>query len=73
MIETVDGDLYRGSMVYASVDGITLQLVSGSTVRINKDDIEAETLSPKSLMPEGLLNESSDGDWADLFEYLKSR
>lgn len=70
VIETVDGQFFQGSMVYESVDGITLQEVGGNTVRINRADIEARSVSRKSLMPEGLLNEASDQDWADLSAYL---
>lgn len=57
-------------MVYESVDGITLQEIGGNTVRINTNDIESRAVSEKSLMPEGLLNESTDQDWADLFAFL---
>ncbi len=73
VIETVDGQLYRGSVVYESVDGITLQDVNGNTIRLNDSDIESRNLSTKSLMPEGLLNEAADQDVADLFAFLKSR
>ena len=73
MIQTVDGKFYLGSQVYDSADGITLQLVDGTTVRINKQDIEDRTLSTKSLMPAGLLNGSTDQDWADLYEYLRGK
>ncbi|MFK7767807.1 MAG: hypothetical protein AB8B55_11340 [Mariniblastus sp.] len=72
LIETVDGNFYRGSVVYESVDGITLQEASGMTLRINQDDIESRTRSSLSLMPSGLLDEATDQDWADLFAYLKS-
>ena len=70
VIETVDGKLFRGSQVYDSADGITLQQIDGTTVRINKRDIEDRVLSAKSLMPAGLLKDSSDQDWADLYRYL---
>jgi putative heme-binding domain-containing protein len=70
VIETVAGQFFRGSMVYESVDGITLQEIGGNTVRINRSDIESRSVSKKSLMPEGLLKESTDQDWADLFAYL---
>ena len=72
-VESVDGKFYRGSVVYESVDGITLQESNGTTVRINREDIESRTKSAKSLMPEGLMDGSTDQDWADLYEYLKSR
>lgn len=70
VIQTVDGQFFQGGMVYESVDGITLQEIGGNTVRINRDDIESRSVSSKSLMPEGLLKESSDQDWSDLFAYL---
>ena len=72
-VESVDGKFYRGSVVYESVDGITLQESNGTTVRINREDIESRTKSVKSLMPEGLMDGSTDQDWADLYEFLKSR
>ena len=70
VIETVDGKLFRGSQIYESADGITLQQIDGTTTRINKQDIEDRVLSTKSLMPAGLLNDSSDQDWSDLYKYL---
>ena len=37
----------------------------------NRADIESRSVSKNSLMPEGLLNDASDQDWADLYAYLK--
>jgi putative heme-binding domain-containing protein len=71
MIETVDGQVIQGSVVYQSVEGVTLQESSGNTVRINRGDIESRSVSKNSLMPEGLLNDASGQDWADLYAYLK--
>lgn len=73
VVQTEDGQLYRGSVVYESVDGITLQDTDGRTIRLNQADIESRVLSKKSLMPAGLLDEASDQDLADLYEFLKSR
>ena len=70
VVETVDGQLYQGSIVYDSVDGVTLQQIDGSTVRINRSDIEARSISQKSLMPESLLNSATDQEWSDLFAFL---
>ncbi len=70
VIETVDGLLYRGTVIYESVDGVTLQDVNGTTLRINQSDIESKTLSAKSLMPEGLLDGLKPQEWADLYAYL---
>ena len=71
MIETVDGLVFQGSIIYQSVEGVTLQEPSGNTVRINREDIESRSVSKKSLMPDGLLSEATDQDWADLFAFLK--
>ena len=69
-IETVDGQFFQGAMVYESVDGITLQQTDGKTVRINRDQIELQTHSSTSLMPEGLLDQATDLELADLNAYL---
>ncbi|MDA7908865.1 hypothetical protein N9B68_00065 [bacterium] len=69
-IETVDGQYIQGAMVYESVDGITIQQTDGKTKRVNRDQIEIQTRSTKSLMPEGLLNQATDLDLADLYKFL---
>jgi len=69
-IETVDGQYIQGAMVYESVDGITLHQTDGKTRRINRDQIESQTRSSKSLMPEGLLDQATDLDLADLYKFL---
>ena len=72
LVETVDGMVYRGSMIYDSVDGITLLDTNGETVRINRDNIESKRLSRESVMPTGLLNQATGQQLADLYAYLKS-
>lgn len=69
-IETVDGQYIQGAVVYESVDGITLQQTDGKTRRINRDQIEFQTRSNKSLMPEGLLDQATPLDLADLYQFL---
>lgn len=71
-IETVDGMIVQGTVIYESVDGITLSDSSGNTVRINKSEIETRQKSRQSVMPSGLLDNASDQDWADLEAYLKT-
>ncbi|MFT5302297.1 MAG: putative heme-binding domain-containing protein [Mariniblastus sp.] len=70
-VATVDGKFYQGMMVYDSVDGVMLQGASGQMVRINAEDIETRAPAKKSLMPEGLLSDASDQDYADLLAYLQ--
>lgn len=71
IVETVDGMFYTGTVIYESVDGITLQDTSGMTVRINHADIEAKKKSDRSLMPAGLLDNLKPDQWADLYAYVR--
>ena len=71
-METIDGRVFKGTVIYESVDGITLLTGSGETVRINRQDIEQRRPSAKSLMPAGLLDTADDGQWSDLFAYLST-
>ena len=73
VIETVDGRIISGSIVYDSVAGVVLQTVDGETVTVSQDDLQRRRLSNRSLMPEGLLFDASDQDWADLVRYLETR
>ncbi len=72
IVETEDGLIITGTVIYESIDGITLLDSAGKTVRINKSDIEAKTLSQKSLMPDGLLNQVDEQGWADLYAFIKT-
>ena len=72
IIETVDGKLITGTVIYDSVDGVTLSDSSGNTIRVNQADIESRRRSMKSIMPNGLLDQSGDSAWADLDVYLRS-
>lgn len=72
IIVTNDGRTYRGTVIYEAADGLLLQTGPDATVRIAADRIAARRPSRLSLMPEGLLDRSSDQDIADLFQYLKS-
>jgi putative heme-binding domain-containing protein len=71
VVATEDGQLFRGSVVYESMAGIMLATSTGEVVRIDAVDIESRRKSTKSLMPEGLLNEASDQEVADLWAYLR--
>ena len=70
IIATEDGQLFQGSVVYESKAGIMLATNTGEVVRIDADNIESQRKSNKSLMPEGLLDEASDQEIADLWAHL---
>ena len=71
MVATEDGQFFRGSVVYESMAGIMLATSTGEIVRVDAADIEARRKSSLSLMPEGLLNEASDQEVADLWAMLR--
>lgn len=73
IVETTDGLIFKGTVIYESVDGITLMEGSGKTTRINSTEIENRVDSDKSLMPEGLLEAVDAEGYADLFAYLNSQ
>ena len=70
IVETKDGLVYHGTIIYESVDGITLQDAEGETIRINQAEIETRAESKKSLMPDGLLDQIESSQWADLYAYM---
>ena len=73
IVGTEDGQLFRGSVVYESMAGIMLATNTGEIVRVAADNIESRRKSNKSLMPEGLLQNASDQEVADLWKYLSER
>ena len=70
VVATEDGQLFRGSVVYESMAGIMLATSTGEIVRVDAEDVESRRKSNQSLMPEGLLNEATDQEVADLWAYL---
>ena len=71
-VATEDGQLFFGSVVYESKAGIMLATSSGEVVRIAAEEIADRRKSPRSLMPEGLLDHATDEEIADLWAYLQS-
>ncbi len=70
LIETKEGKVYTGMIVYEAADGLLLRNGVNQTFRIETRDIESRRSLATSLMPEGLLKDLSDGDLADLYAYL---
>lgn len=71
LIETADGNLLKGSIVYESTDGIMLANETGEVIRVPSTDVENRRVSDLSLMPSGLLDQASDSEVADLWAYLQ--
>ncbi len=71
LIATADGNIYEGIIIYEAVDGLLLQTGPAETIRIAGPAIEERRESDVSLMPAGLIDDLSDLEIADLYEYLK--
>ena len=69
-VVTVDGRVLSGLLVEDSPGRVVLKLQGGKTETIPRDDIEETMLSPLSLMPEGIENQLTAEEIADLFAYL---
>ena len=72
LVETADGQVHRGMIVYEAVDGLILQTGATSTIRLAGDQVVTRRDAPGSLMPDGLLDPLTDAEVADLHAYLKS-
>ncbi len=72
MVLTRSGQVFYGLVVYESPEGTLLQTGPETTVRFSADQVEQIVPSARSLMPEGLLDQATDQDLADLYAYLRS-
>jgi putative membrane-bound dehydrogenase-like protein len=65
-----DGRVLTGLIAAETASAITLKRQEGQTDVILRNDLEALTTSGKSLMPEGLENDLSPADLADVFAFV---
>jgi putative membrane-bound dehydrogenase-like protein len=72
LVETRNGRVIAGIVVFESADGLIVQTGASETVRIAAADIASRQPGKRSLMPAGLLNDLSPGDYADLYAYLRT-
>jgi putative membrane-bound dehydrogenase-like protein len=72
LIETREGQVYSGLVAFESADGVILQTGATTTARLGTPDIAARKPSSRSLMPDGLLQDLTAGDLADLYRYLQT-
>jgi len=71
VIATISGRVVSGLVRKETDSALTLRTIN-DTVVVPKSDIEEMVLSDKSLMPEGLLDQFSIDEIADLIKYLAS-
>lgn len=71
IVETTDGKLYQGLVIYEAVDSLLLQTGPAATIRVAGEAIVARRVSPLSLMPAGLLDRLVDAEIIDLYAFLR--
>lgn len=72
MIETKDGKIFSGMIVYENIDALVLRNSSNQSFRIETKEIEQRRTMSTSLMPNGLIQGLRPEDLADLYAYLRS-
>jgi len=69
---TASGRVFTGILVYESPEGTLIQTAPDQIDRIAGDEIVTMQKVSQSLMPNGLLNASTDQELADLYAFLRS-
>lgn len=72
LVETKDGRIFTGMVVYEAIDGVVIRNASNQTFRIEVADIETRKPLSSSLMPGGLLKALKPSDYADLYAYMRT-
>ena len=72
LIETKEGRIFTGMLVYEAIDGVVIRNAANQTFRIEMTQIETRKPLSNSLMPSGLLKGFRQQDYADLYAYLRS-
>lgn len=71
VVVTKDGRVFQGIVVADTAASITLRAAEGEQQTIPREDVEAVRSTGQSLMPEGLEEQLSVQDVADLIRYLR--
>jgi putative heme-binding domain-containing protein len=69
-VETQKGQIYAGIIVEETADALILKNANGERLTVPLKEIDKKSAMPVSIMPEGLLQQLSDQDLADLVAYL---
>ena len=72
-IVTADGKTISGVLKGETPDGLTLADAEGKLVPVKKKEIDERSISPVSVMPNGLAEGMTKQDFADLMAYLEGR
>ncbi|WP_417390571.1 PVC-type heme-binding CxxCH protein [Gimesia sp.] len=72
LVITVDGLVVSGFLFDQDQQIVVIRGADGQNVTIKRENIDEMIKQPKSLMPEGLLDQLSEQDLRDLFGFLRS-
>ncbi len=72
VLALADGRVLTGIVRDETADAVEIQDADARLVKVAKGDIEARKRSDVSLMPTGLAQGISPGDFADLIAYLET-
>lgn len=73
IVTTQDGRTYSGNIIAENERQITMRIVGQDEVQINQSSIQTREVTPKSMMPEGLLQFLTDQEILDLVAYLQTK
>jgi putative heme-binding domain-containing protein len=71
-ILTTDGRAINGVLAEEDAVRIVLKTAEQPRVVIAKEDIETQKISPKSMMPDGQLDQLNPSEVIDLIKYLRT-
>ncbi|MFL5340572.1 MAG: CotH kinase family protein [Gemmataceae bacterium] len=72
LFEMADGKAFTGFVVSESARAVLIRDVSGLQRELKRSQIESRTIQKQSLMPQGIVNNLTPADLADLIAYLQS-
>ncbi len=72
VVATGDGRVLTGLIKSDNADGIEIEDADGKKTRVPRADVEDRKVSELSLMPNGIVEGISPGDFADLVAYLET-
>lgn len=72
IIQTIDGRVLTGVIAEEDNQRVILKTVDNPRVVIAKDDIELRKVSPKSMMPDGQLDQMKPAELLNLVKYMQT-
>ncbi|PHN05994.1 PVC-type heme-binding CxxCH protein [Flavilitoribacter nigricans] len=73
VITTQDGRTFSGNIVAENDQQLTMRVVGQDEIQISQSNIQSREVTPKSMMPEGLLQYLTDKEILDLVAFLQTK